>query len=144
MENKDLLKWSKLLFLYVLIFFMLREWLLPVMELTNTGHYDLLMLFIVICLVTNIAHVHTGISVGIKGAYIIWFMLYIQKPQDGPFIQSITESMRALVTGNWIDMSDGFKTMLFLILLWMTIYLIHHWLTIRRSILFFFILTVLF
>lgn len=144
MENKDLLKWSKLLFLYILIFFMLREWLLPVMELTNTGHYDLLMLFIVICLVTNIAHVHTGISVGIKGAYIIWFMLYIQKPQDGPFIQSITESMRALVTGNWIDMSDGFKTMLFLILLWMTIYLIHHWLTIRRSILFFFILTVLF
>lgn len=144
MKNEQLLKWTKLLFLYVLIFLMLREWILPVIELTNTGHYTLLMLFILICLVTSILNVSTWVSFAIKIVYIVWFMLFIHKPEDGDFVDSILQSIISIFTGDWMDITNSVKSMLFLILLWMTVYLIQHWLTIRRSITFFFIITVLF
>ncbi|MBQ0140273.1 MAG: transglutaminase domain-containing protein [Kurthia sp.] len=144
MENKQLIKWGKLLFLYVLIFLMLREWLLPIMELTDTGYYGLFILFILICLITNLFNLNPWLSACIKVIYIIWFMLFIHTPENGPFINSFIESIQAIFTGDWTSIDNSVKSMLFLILLWMTVYLIHHWLTIRRSIMLFFIITVLF
>lgn len=144
MNNEQVTKWSKLLFLYLLIFLMLREWLLPIMELTNTGHYSLLILFIVICLVTNLFNVNAWLSAAIKIVYIIWFMLFTQSPADNGFMNGFISSMQAIFTGEWSLITNSVKSMLFLILLWMTVYLIHHWLTIRRSIMLFFIITVIF
>lgn len=144
MDNKQLIKWGKLLFLYALIFLMLREWLLPIMELTDTGYYGLFVLFILICLVTNLFNLNPWLSAFIKIIYILWFMLFIHNSVNGTFITGFIESIQAIFTGNWHAIDNSVKSMLFLILLWMTVYLIHHWLTIRRSIMLFFIITVVF
>lgn len=144
MKQHEGLKWVKLICFYGLIFLMLREWLLPVMELTNTGYYGLMILFIVICLVTNLIHMNAIFSAIIKIVYIVWFMLFTSSPEDGDFATNISESFKAIFTGDWFNISNSVKSMLFLILLWMTIYLIHHWLTIRRSIMYFFLITIIF
>lgn len=144
MNQYDVIKWIKLIFLYGLIFLMLREWLLPVIELTNTGYYGLMILFVLICLITNLINLNAIASVAIKLAYILWFMLFTYSPEEGSFSTNIIESFKAIFTGDWFNISNTVKSMLFLILLWMTIYLIHHWLTIRRSIMYFFIITVAF
>lgn len=144
MNQQNVSNWGKLIFFYVLIFLMLREWLVPVIELTGTGYYELLVLFIVICLLTNIFNMNAILSFTIKVVYIAWFMVYTHSPRSGNFYTEIVNGFVAIFTGNWFDISETVKSMLFLILLWMTVYLIHHWLTVRRSILFFFILTVLF
>ena len=144
MSNESVVKWGKLLLLYGLIFLMLVEWLRPVIELTDTGHLALLLLFIVICLATNIIKINSILSVAIKIVYILWFMLYIQDPREGTLLNSLSNGLKALLTGDWYNINDTIKTVLFLVLLWMTIYLIHHWLTIRRSIMYFFIMTIIF
>ncbi|MEG0380099.1 MAG: transglutaminase, partial [Kurthia sp.] len=130
MSNESVVKWGKLLLLYGLIFLMLVEWLRPVIELTDTGHLALLLLFIIICLATNIIKINPVLSVAIKLVYIIWFMLYIQDPREGTLLNSLANGLKALLTGDWYSINDTIKTVLFLVLLWMTIYLIHHWLTI--------------
>lgn len=144
MNQQKFSDWGKLIFFYLLIFLMLREWLVPVIELTGTGYYELLVLFIVICLLTNIFNLNPILSFVIKIVYIAWFMVYTHSPNAGNFYTNVVDGFVAIFTGNWFDITETVKSMLFLILLWMTVYLIHHWLTVRRSILFFFILTVLF
>lgn len=144
MKQHEGLKWVKLICLYGLIFLMLREWLLPVIELTDTGYYGLMVLFILICLLTNLINMNAIVSILIKIVYIVWFMLFTYSPEEGSFSTSVLNSFKAIFTGDWFNISNTVKSMLFLILLWMTIYLIHHWLTIRRSIMYFFLITVIF
>lgn len=47
-------------------------------------------------------------------------------------------------SGNFGQVSDAFRTVLFLALIWMLIYLIHHWITVHHNIFYFFVLTVFF
>lgn len=144
MTNQELVKWGKLLFLYGMIFLMLREWLMPIMELTNTGHFTLLLLFIIICLLTNIFNINTWLAAVIKICYIIWFILLVYSTGGQSIILELSNSVSAIFSGELYNISNSFKSILFFILLWMTVYLIHHWLTIRRSILFFFLITIIF
>ncbi|GEK33546.1 transglutaminase family protein [Kurthia sibirica] len=144
MNNQEIVKWVKLLFLYSMIFLMLREWLMPIMELTDTGHFSLLLAFIVLCLLTNLFNMNAWLSGVIKLLYIIWFMLYVHSQSEQSLLSELTTSVAAVFTGDWQAITNSFKSLLFFILLWMTVYLIHHWLTIRRSILFFFLITVIF
>lgn len=52
--------------------------------------------------------------------------------------------MTAIFSGEFGQVSDSFRTVLFLALIWMLIYLIHHWITVRNNIFYFFVLTVFF
>lgn len=44
----------------------------------------------------------------------------------------------------WRDMSPLFRTLLFYVLLWLLVYLLHYWVIYQRRILFFFIMTVVY
>lgn len=52
--------------------------------------------------------------------------------------------MTTILSGDVGQVSDSFRTVLFLALIWMLIYLIHHWITVRKNIFYFFALTVFF
>ncbi|MGX9136174.1 DUF4129 domain-containing transglutaminase family protein [Rummeliibacillus sp. JY-2-4R] len=151
MMNSSIVKWTSLLGMYLIIFLMLVEWLVPVVRLTDTGHLLLFIIFIVICLVSNIINLNGLLSVAIKLLYVIWFLMYVYMGTKifavGSFIKLADEfsvSIQALIDGNWNGIADSFRSILFFLIIWMTIYLIHHWLTVKYSVFYFLLTTIIF
>ncbi|WP_102693810.1 transglutaminase family protein [Rummeliibacillus pycnus] len=151
MMNSPVMKWIGLIGLYLIIFLMLVEWLVPVVTLTNTGHLGLFLLFILICLGSNIFNLNGVLSFTIKILYVLWFLMYVYMGTKifavDSFMKIANEfviSIHALMDGNWDGVTDSFRSILFFLLLWMTIYLIHHWLTVKHSVLYFFFTTIIF
>lgn len=137
--------------LYVLVFFLLAEWLTPVMTLTSTGHKALFLIFIILGLLMALFKVPWMISGPIKLLYIIWFIVYVYT--DSSFFSKeaiafvwsdLDVNIQALFSQNWAQTTDIFRTVLFFALLWMAVYLIHYWVSFRLSIFLFYFLTVLF
>lgn len=136
------------LILYVMIFLILREWLVPIMTLTNTGYFSLFLTFVLICLTLGLFKARIFISWPIKIAYIIWFLAHVY--HDGTMttstflVNELKYNQDILLSGNWVLVSDAFRTSLFFILIWMLIYLIQHWVNVRLTIYYFLVLTVFF
>ncbi|MDN4494932.1 transglutaminase-like domain-containing protein [Ureibacillus aquaedulcis] len=141
----------ELLIYYIVIFFILREWLVPIMDLTKTGYMELILLFIALSLVISLFRIHFIASWLVKVAYILWFIVFIY---DGVFVLSaegidflfsdFQTNIEALMRADWPHITDPFRTFLFFILIWMLIYLIHHWIVVRMNIFYFLLLTVFF
>lgn len=136
---------------YIILFLILREWLVPVVELTSTGHLELLLLFIAIAFLLNIFSVPIFVSWVVKVIYIAWFIVRVYT--EGTVFSSagiqflsadISKNISILLAGDWEMVTDPFRSVLFFVLIWMLIYLIHHWLTVRMTIFYFLVLTVFF
>ncbi|EIM06384.1 transglutaminase-like cysteine protease [Planococcus antarcticus DSM 14505] len=137
--------------LYVLVFFMLAEWLTPVIVLTETGHKALFLIFIAVGLLMAFLRVPWWFSGPIKILYILWFVVYVYTGNlffTGSAISFLRTdfgmNFSALTSQNWAQTTDVFRTVLFFVLLWMAIYLIHYWVSFRLSIFLFYLLTVIF
>ncbi len=137
--------------LYVLVFFLLAEWLRPVIELTETGHHSLFLIFVAAGLLMAFFEMPWWISGPAKLLYIFWFISYVYTGSlfftldSLSFIgQEASASLSALLSQNWQETTDVFRTMLFFALLWMAVYLVHYWVGFRLSIFLFYLLTVIF
>ncbi|MFP7201299.1 transglutaminase domain-containing protein [Lysinibacillus halotolerans] len=149
--KKNSFKLVELALYYIVIFFILREWLIPIMELTKTGFIGLILLFVAISLLLSLFRIHFIISWVVKIAYITWFITFIYGgvfffSTEGMYfiIDDLQVNFAALLQGDWLGITNPFRTFLFFILIWMLVYLIHHWITVRMSIFYFLILTVFF
>ncbi|PIJ95988.1 DUF4129 domain-containing transglutaminase family protein [Lysinibacillus sphaericus] len=136
---------------YIIVFFILREWLMPIMQLTNTGGFHLFLVFIGLSLALSLFRVHPVLSGIVKLGYIIWCIVFIYS--ESPVLSGKTISfllaewkgnMAAIISGDFGLVSDAFRTVLFLVLIWMLVYLIHHWVSVRKNIFYFFVMTVFF
>lgn len=68
---------------YIMIFLILREWLVPIMQLTKTGYFMQFLLFMAICLTIGVFSLPVLISWPIKLFYITWFITSVYN--DGEF-----------------------------------------------------------
>jgi transglutaminase-like putative cysteine protease len=150
MKNNVQNKWVQAIF-YILVFFLLREWLLPVLELTNTNYLSIFIAFIVLCLVFSFFSVPWWLSGPGKLFYIAWVLVVIYTNEvffTGEAISFLYNDLMtntsALITRDWTAVTNSFRTVLFFSLLWMTAYLIHHWISVRMNIFLFFFMTVVF
>lgn len=143
------LHWASLSVLYVLVFFMLYEWLVPISELTGTGNLPLIVMFVVICFMTNIVTIWPAwCNILLKVGFIAFFIFYVyghlMPSEIATIFGEFISSAKAIVTLDFEHIANSVRTFIFLVLLWMTVYLIHHWLTVRYSIFLFFFMTVFF
>ncbi|WP_342462929.1 transglutaminase domain-containing protein [Ureibacillus sp. FSL K6-8385] len=136
---------------YIVIFFILREWLLPVMMLTGVGYVNLFLFFIVICLFISLFRIPFYLSWLVKILYISWFTIHVYS--DAPFIspegigflwRELLSNFALIAHGEFFYTTNPFQTMLFFLLMWMLVYIVHYWLTIRMNIFYFLVLTVIF
>ena len=130
---------------------MLREWLLPVMELTQTGQISLFLIFIALAFFLSLVTVKWWISTLMKILYLIWAIHYMffqvvffTRETIILLMEDLISNFAVIFVGNWSEVSNPFRTMLFFILLWMTTYLIRHWIESRKSIFLFYSLTIVF
>lgn len=149
--KKNTFKPIELALYYIVVFLLLREWLVPIMELTKTGYMEWILVFIALALALSLFRVHFLISWIVKGLYIAWFIAFVYgrvlafTPEGiGFLLDDLQQNIRTVFLGDWTGITDPFRTLLFFILIWMLIYLIHHWITVRMSIFYFLALTVFF
>lgn len=140
-----------LLILYILALILLREWLIPVIELTNSDHLTLFLLFVALSFFLALIKAKWWIVVPTKIIFIVVATHYV-------FFEKVLFTKETLVyvsgdflsnapiimNGDWESITNPFRTVLFFALLWMTTYLIRHWIEVRKSILLFYIMTILF
>ncbi|MGN7478715.1 transglutaminaseTgpA domain-containing protein [Solibacillus silvestris] len=133
---------------YIMIFLILREWLVPIMELTDTGYFIQFMVFMALCLTLGVFSLPLVVTWLIKIIYITWFIVNVYSDGTLTTMQFLSNELKynisTLFAGEWIYVSDPLRTSLFFILLWMLIYLIQHWVSVRYTIYYFLLLTVFF
>lgn len=137
--------------LYVLGFLLLWEWLHPVNEITDTGNVHLFILFAAICFFLYYVNVSWVLSTIIKGIFILLALnhLYFPLPFFSKqwlelFFQEVWLNVTKVVTWEWYDLSDLFRSLLFFILLWLITYLIQYWITVKKQIFIFYVMTIIY
>ena len=135
----------------MLVFFILYEWLTPILELTQTGYIQYFMLFIVLCIACALLQLPSVISATLKVVYILWFitlthggvhLLHI----DGLrfLVSELTYNIGRVVQLDFTLITNSVRTILFFLLIWMLMYLLHYWMTIRYSLFYFIVMTIFF
>ncbi|MCM3088374.1 transglutaminase domain-containing protein [Bhargavaea ginsengi] len=137
--------------IYVLVVLLVREWLLPIIELTGAGHLALFVIFVGLCFAFPLFGAPWWLSGPVKLIYAVWFIAHAH--MDGPatpvtsvsfVLGDLLQNAGLLVTGELGRITDPFRTVLFLALLWMASYLIQYWINVKMSVLIFYGMTVIF
>jgi len=140
-----------LVLLYILAFILLREWLIPVLELTDSEHATLFLIFVVLSFLLALVRVKWWVAIPLKVLYVTWATnyvftdkLFISKDSIVFLIKNIFSNIPIIASGDWENITNPLRTILFYALLWMTCYLIRYWIEVRKSILLFYIMTIVF
>ncbi|MBS4175865.1 DUF4129 domain-containing transglutaminase family protein [Bacillus sp. FJAT-49736] len=140
-----------IILLYLFSFFLLWEWIRPLETITDTGNVYLFVLFIFMSLALYIFNNRRGIDIILKIFFILFSIHHLYFHQSllhlswvESFISNLFHNLKRLFAGNWDLLSGEFRSLLFFILLWLITYLLKYWLTVRRNIFIFFIMTVMY
>lgn len=140
------------LFIYILLFMLLREWLKPVVQLTDTGFMQYILLFVALALTLRVFKVHWLLAAVVQLSYIAVFIFMVYT--DNISILSIEAwhffvaewriNANAIFHLAFEQVSNVFRTLLLFILIWMLVYLVQQWVTMGYNIFYFFAMTVFF
>jgi transglutaminase-like putative cysteine protease len=138
-------------FLYAFGFILLWEWIRPLEELTDTGHLNVFVFYMLISFLLAFFQVPMWMSFLVKVLYILTcvYQFYFE---GGLFSikwiselgKDFKENLVFVSQGEWGELSNIFRTILFFLLLWLMTYLIHYWLLNRKRIFLFFIVTLIY
>ncbi|WP_017186758.1 transglutaminase TgpA family protein [Alkalibacillus haloalkaliphilus] len=120
--------------LYIGSMLLLMEWVLPLGQVTDTGGTHLFIIYIVFCFVISLIQLPMWIAPFLKLAGLMFLLNYIfYEPSFfslawlGELLVDLQLSTQALLGQSWIELTPVFRTLLFLILLWMMSYLLYYW-----------------
>jgi transglutaminase-like putative cysteine protease len=137
--------------LYVFGFVLLWEWIRPLKELTDTNHLNIFVLYIVLSFVLAFFHTPVWISFPIKILYILNCVNLIYFKVDFFSLEWLKIIFNDLISnfayvfdGQWTELTNVFRTLMFFLLLWLMTYLVHYWLLNRKRIFLFFFVTLIY
>ncbi|WP_059174265.1 transglutaminaseTgpA domain-containing protein [Bacillus sp. FJAT-27445] len=148
--NKGNLDLGSLLF-YGLGFLLIWEWLRPLEELTDTNNMEVFIIFLVIAFASSFFQLGRMLQFFIKSFYILYAIYrfyfdggFFRAGWVGDFLNDITMNIGLLISRDFQQLSNVFRTILFFVLLWLMVYLVHYWLLNRRRIFVFFLMTIIY
>ncbi|WP_083584438.1 DUF4129 domain-containing transglutaminase family protein [Bacillus weihaiensis] len=152
MTSSEETKGKSVAFLYYLFAFMLLwEWLRPLNDYTDTANTFIFILFIGLSFLLTFLKTKWYVNFPVK-IFLILFILH-GLFFEGVFFQflwikelgsELVYNLQLIPQADWVNMTPSFRTLLFFILLWLLVYLIHYWILVHRRIFFFFGLTLLY
>lgn len=137
--------------LYALGFMLVWEWLRPLEQLTTTDNIETFIIFLLFSFTASFFKLRRFWQWIIK-LWFIFFSINRFYYEEGFFQFQWVNSFASDVMGNlilvwernWLDLSNEFRTLMFFILLWLMVYLIHYWLLNRQRIFTFFLITLIY
>ncbi|OLP64732.1 hypothetical protein BACPU_23220 [Bacillus pumilus] len=137
------------LFLYYFVaFLLLWEWLRPLQDFTETSHTSYFIIFIgLTCLFTFFRlkwYVSLPLGAGLM-LLALYFLFYQSEPSyPAALFADIKDNVTLMSMGMWSDMYPSFRTLLFYVLLWLLVYLLHYWVVYQQRIFFFLLMTIVY
>lgn len=134
--------------LYLCGFFLFLEWLYPIGEFTDIRNLSIFIIYAVFCFLISAFDMRWWITMLIKalGLLLIIRSLFINDPLWGDFsfqalYVELSTNLNSLFSGNWYQITDIFRSIMFFLLIWMISYLIYYWFIVMKRILLFILLT---
>ncbi|SEH88359.1 protein of unknown function [Halobacillus karajensis] len=149
MEERQLFIYK--LVLYVTGFLLFCEWLRPLETISHTEDVKIFFIYAVFCFFVSFLQVPWYVSIPLKGMALAFIMdgLYIaERIFSGAwfsvFYEQIIFNTQMIQFQEWWQMTPLFRSLLFLILLWLMSYLLYYWFVIARRMFFFVLLTLIY
>ncbi|MET3683215.1 transglutaminase-like putative cysteine protease [Alkalibacillus flavidus] len=137
--------------LYIGSMLLLMEWVYPLNIVTDTGETHVFMVFIVLMFALSLLQLPVGVVSTIKGFMLLVFVHYLFVDTTffsfewiGLLAQDMMQNIVATMQQNWQALTPLFRTILFLLLLWMLSYLLYYWFVVVKRPFAFILLTVLY
>ena len=137
--------------LYTFGFLLLWEWLRPVEQLTETDHIETFIFFLILAFALSFLQLKWIWQYSLKFIYILYSINrihfeegFFQVSWFKEFFADLIDNIGVIAARNWNDLSNEFRTLLFFILLWLMVYLIHYWLINRKQIFIFYFMTLIY
>ncbi|WP_064091157.1 transglutaminase TgpA family protein [Rossellomorea aquimaris] len=135
--------------IYFFGFLLLWEWLKPLKVITDTGSLTYFVVFIALSLILSYFRLHYFLTASVKSIFILFSLhsLYFTGSFFsflwlGEFLKDLWVNILLTFGRQWPDLSFVYRSLLFFILLWLMTYLLYYWLSVRKTILLFYIMTV--
>lgn len=134
--------------LYIAGLLLFLEWLYPVEQVTDTKFIGIFIMYTFFCFFISLLQVKWWLSFILKGFgilfvlngifsdYPIWNMRWLHE-----LFTDLTYNIQTLIAREWFDLSNMFRTLLFLIIIWLMSYLIHYWFIQVKRVMIFSVLT---
>ncbi|GGJ97517.1 hypothetical protein GCM10007063_19820 [Lentibacillus kapialis] len=134
--------------LYACAFVLFLEWLYPVNQIGDVANMTVFLLYTVFCFFISMLSVKWWLSMPLKGLGLIFIIdsLYMTAPLLSrtwveQLLFEIGYNVNALITQQWYDLTPLFRSVLFLLLIWMLSYLLHYWFVVMKRVFVFVLLT---
>ncbi|WP_027963958.1 DUF4129 domain-containing transglutaminase family protein [Halalkalibacillus halophilus] len=125
--------------LYVGAMLLMLEWIYPLEQVTDTGNAQIFFIFVVYCFLLTLIYIPTWLTVILKlfGVFFVMHALFYDLPLlslewIGLVFEDIRGNIGELWGQNWDALTPSFRTLLFLVLLWMLSYLLYYWFVIVK------------
>lgn len=150
MKNKknDQVTISFSILLYLLGFLLFWEWLRPLEFISDTGNVSVFIVYAGFCFFISILRVNWWVSSPLKilGIFFILDGLFMQETigtlvwfQD--LFGQVQYNVEMIVYQKWYMLTPFFRSMLFLVLLWLMSYLLYYWFVVVKRVSLFVLLT---
>ncbi|WAA09215.1 transglutaminase TgpA family protein [Fervidibacillus albus] len=147
MKKKSL----EIFILYTIAFLLTWEWLRPLNTITHFLSMNIFLFFLILTFSYYFLNVPIYIRLIANSIYIfvaitiVHFQVSIFSGEAlFLFIQSIINNGIHIFRAEWVEITDPFRTLLFFILLWLLVYLLNYWITVKMRLFYFLLFTVLF
>ncbi|WP_042141933.1 transglutaminaseTgpA domain-containing protein [Paucisalibacillus sp. EB02] len=134
--------------LYIAGLLLFLEWLYPVDEVTDTVFLGIFVIYTIFCFFISILQVKWWLSLLLKGFGVFFILNGVYSDHSFWSKHWFTElfadfgfNIQALFARQWFDLSNMFRTLLFLIIIWLMSYLIYYWFVQIKRVMIFSVLT---
>lgn len=134
--------------LYLAGFVLFLEWLYPVKHITDTSNLTIFILYTAFCFVITLTQLNWIVSFLIKGAGLLYILnglyfqeLFISREWFHHLVTEASMNVAVLVNQDWYNLTPMFRSLLFLLLIWLMSYLIYYWFVAMNRIFLFVALT---
>jgi transglutaminase-like putative cysteine protease len=134
---------------YVYGFLVLWEWLRPLDEVTDTGNLSLFLYFIGLSYLLAYLKPPFLVSFSVKVLFILYVLhslfydgMFLGKSWIAEFFLEIKSNISYMISANWWEITNSFRSLLFFILLWLLTYLMEYWIVQLKKIFLFLLMTI--
>ncbi|MEC5425646.1 transglutaminaseTgpA domain-containing protein [Virgibacillus sp. C22-A2] len=134
--------------LYICGFFLFLEWLYPIKDITDTSSLTVFLIYTLFCFFISMMQMKWWLSFLLKGFALLFILngLFLEPAFmtslwfDQLFIET-SYNIQALFSQQWYNLTPLFRSVLFLLLIWLMSYLLHYWFVVMKRIFLFVLLT---
>lgn len=137
--------------LYIFGLLLIWEWVRPVGQLTNTGNLSVFLVFAIFSLLLHYLQLNWLVRFVFLSGYTILCLQYLYFDVSlfkvswiWDMTMEFKNNLLSVFAGEWLNLSNLFRSFLFFILIWLITYLIHYWITVKKKIFLFFLSTVMY